>query len=59
MLARFGGYWRLIGSVLGLVPRRLLDALYDGIARIRHRIFLRPTEACPLVPSEVRTRFLP
>ena len=59
MLARIGGYWRLIGAVASALPRRLLDSLYDGIARVRHKVFPRPSEACPLLPPEVRSRFLP
>ena len=59
MLDRLGGYWRVIGAVLRPIPRPVLDALYDGVARIRHRLFAKPAEACPLMPPDVRARFLP
>jgi predicted DCC family thiol-disulfide oxidoreductase YuxK len=34
------------------------DAIYDRIARRRHRLFAAPTEACPLIPPALRSRFL-
>jgi predicted DCC family thiol-disulfide oxidoreductase YuxK len=57
MLERLGGPWRLTGRVLALVPRGLRDLGYDGIARVRHRLFRRPTDACPVTPPELRSRF--
>jgi predicted DCC family thiol-disulfide oxidoreductase YuxK len=57
ILARLGGVWRLLGAVAGIIPPALLDALYDGVARIRYRLFAKPTDACPLIPKELRARF--
>ena len=59
LLWRLGGLWRLLGEVLLLVPLGLRDALYDRVARMRRRLFAAPTEACPLTPPELRSRFLP
>jgi predicted DCC family thiol-disulfide oxidoreductase YuxK len=56
---RLGGIWRGLGRILSLMPRWLLDLGYDGIARIRSRIFTRPEASCPMVPAELRQRFLP
>jgi predicted DCC family thiol-disulfide oxidoreductase YuxK len=39
------------------VPLRVLDAAYDGIAKIRHRIFATPADACPILPARLRERF--
>ena len=51
-----GGVWRL--AALGqLLPARLRDALYDLIARHRHRV-LRAPDQCFLPPPSVRSRFL-
>jgi predicted DCC family thiol-disulfide oxidoreductase YuxK len=51
-----GGPWRL--AALGrLLPRPLRDALYDLVARHRHR-FLRDPEHCFLPPPSVRGRFI-
>ena len=58
LLQRLGGVWRLLGAMLRLFPVRLRDAVYDKIARMRRRLFAAPTEACPLVPPELRSRFL-
>lgn len=57
ILARLGGLWRLVGALLRLVPRRGLDAGYDLVARVRHRIFARATTACPIVPRHLAARF--
>ncbi len=56
--ARLGGVWRLLSAVGSLVPRGLLDAGYDTIARARYPIMGRRAEACPVVPAALRTRFL-
>ncbi len=55
--ARLGGVWRLAGMIGALVPIGVADVLYDGFARIRHRLFARPPDLCPLVPADLRARF--
>ena len=57
ILERIGGPWRLTGRVLALVPQGMRDLGYDGMARVRHRLFRRPTVACPVTPPELRARF--
>lgn len=56
-LGRLGGIWRLGGSLLRAIPRPLRDRGYDFVAAVRHRIFARPSEACPLIPPAYRERF--
>lgn len=56
---RLGGGWATVAAVLGLFPRWLLDLGYDGIARVRRRVFAAPRGTCPLVPPGLRGRFLP
>jgi predicted DCC family thiol-disulfide oxidoreductase YuxK len=51
-----GGAWR-IAAVGRLLPRRVRDALYDLVARHRHRL-LRAPDQCYVPPPEVRARFL-
>ena len=58
-LDEIGGYWRALALVARLVPNRLADAAYDAVARVRHRLFRRPADACPLTPPDLRSRFLP
>jgi predicted DCC family thiol-disulfide oxidoreductase YuxK len=51
-----GGAWRL-AAIGRLLPARLRDAMYDLIARHRHR-FRRTPEQCFLPPPSVRSRFI-
>jgi predicted DCC family thiol-disulfide oxidoreductase YuxK len=57
ILRRLGGLWRLMAAFARLVPTALRDRVYDGIARIRYRLFPAPAEACPLIPEQLRARF--
>lgn len=51
-----GGWWRL--ALLGrFVPRPLRDAVYDFIARHRHRL-VREAEQCYVPPPSARNRFI-
>jgi len=59
LLRRLGGFWSLVGMVGGWLPTGLADWGYDRVAAARHRLFKRPAEACPRVPDELRSRFLP
>jgi predicted DCC family thiol-disulfide oxidoreductase YuxK len=54
---RLGGLWAVAGAILSFVPRAVRDAAYDAVARVRHRLFARPNEACPLLPPHLRQRF--
>jgi predicted DCC family thiol-disulfide oxidoreductase YuxK len=54
--ARLGFPWSLAGA-LRLVPARLLDGLYDRVARNRYATFGR-LDACPVPPPEERHKFL-
>jgi predicted DCC family thiol-disulfide oxidoreductase YuxK len=57
VLRRLGGLWRVFGVLSHAVPVRVLDGVYDLIARTRHRLFAKPTDACPLLPRHLRERF--
>ena len=57
ILSRLGAPWSWLGAVARVLPRRLLDALYDLVARVRYRVFGREADACPLIPKELRSRF--
>jgi predicted DCC family thiol-disulfide oxidoreductase YuxK len=56
---RLGGGWGVLAAVLNVVPRGLLDLVYDFVARIRYRVFGRRDDLCPIVPAELRARFDP
>ncbi len=54
-----GGFWRLLGLLLQIVPRPLRDGGYRFVGAIRYRLFERPTDRCPWVPQDLRLRFVP
>lgn len=56
---QLGGLWRLLAIGVGWLPIVLLNIGYDFIARIRHRLFARPENACPILPPHLRDRFSP
>ena len=56
-IGRVGGPWALL-TVLGLVPRRMRDAVYDWVARHRYGWFGVRAE-CRVPTAEERSRFLP
>ncbi len=57
VIRRLGGGWRWLAALLGVLPRPLLDAGYALIARLRRKLFAAPSDACPMVPLELRARF--
>ena len=57
ILRRLGGFWRVMGAIIGVIPRAIRDSVYDFIARVRYRIFGRRPEVCPVTPPELRARF--
>jgi predicted DCC family thiol-disulfide oxidoreductase YuxK len=59
LLKRMGGAWRVLGTLLGLLPRGFRDLGYDFVAKVRYRIFGTREEVCPLMPSGLRGRFEP
>jgi predicted DCC family thiol-disulfide oxidoreductase YuxK len=56
--ARLGGIWRALGFASRILPLAVLDRVYDAVARVRKRVFSTPVDACPLVPPDLRARFL-
>jgi predicted DCC family thiol-disulfide oxidoreductase YuxK len=52
-----GGGWALLAAAGALVPRGIRDALYDLVARNRHRVLPR-NDRCLLPTPEERARFL-
>jgi predicted DCC family thiol-disulfide oxidoreductase YuxK len=59
ILSDLGGLWRLFGTVFSILPTALQSMLYDLVARHRKQVFGEEAEACPLMPPELRERFLP
>jgi predicted DCC family thiol-disulfide oxidoreductase YuxK len=59
ILRQLGGAWAALGRALRIVPRPLRDAAYDLVARIRKKLFARPSDVCPMMSPELRARFDP
>lgn len=59
LLRRLGSGWKVAAGLLWIVPWPLRDLGYRLIAALRYRLFRRPRELCPIVPAELRERFLP
>ncbi|MEM6392949.1 MAG: DCC1-like thiol-disulfide oxidoreductase family protein [Planctomycetota bacterium] len=57
ILRRLGGGWKLLVNMLSIIPRPVRDWGYDRVAAVRHRFFKKPTEVCPVMPPELRSRF--
>lgn len=59
ILRRLGGGWVRLASILEVIPRKLRDAVYDFVARVRYFVFGHSSNVCPRVSSEWRKRFDP
>ncbi len=55
---RLGGLWRALAVAASITPAPVLDLGYDAVARVRRRLFARPETACPVLPANLRRRFL-
>ena len=54
---RLGGGWRILAWASEVLPLALRDRLYDGLAKVRHRLFHVPDSPCPLLTPELIRRF--
>ena len=57
ILMQIGGFWRIIGMALWLIPWPLRDAGYRVVSALRYRLFGK-RESCRLPTAEERSRFL-
>lgn len=57
VLSHLGGIWKLLAFFLSIIPYPFTDWIYDLIAKIRHRIFAKPKETCPIIPVQLREFF--
>ena len=49
---------RRLARMMHYLPESIADLGYDIIARFRYRLFGKGEEYCPLMPAELRDRFL-
>jgi predicted DCC family thiol-disulfide oxidoreductase YuxK len=57
VLRYLGGAWRVLAWLGALVPRPLRDAVYDFVARHRHKL-VRGAPVCVIPSEDQRTRFV-
>jgi len=57
VLRKLGGIWRPIAAIGAVVPRPIRDVVYDGVARVRTRVFGTRDDTCPVIPTSARSRF--
>lgn len=57
VLWQLGGIWWLLGSLLWLIPKPLRDLGYNGVAKVRYRLFGKH-DTCRIPTPEERDRFL-
>ena len=57
ILGGLGAVWRMIASVLKVVPRGLRDWVYGLVARYRYGVFGK-YDTCPVPSAETRRKFL-
>ena len=59
VLKRLGVIAKILAGIISIFPRPLRDLGYRIIAALRKKTFSKPKSFCPLIPPEVRERFLP
>jgi len=57
ILKKLGGFYSFISWLGSLFPVFLRDCVYKLIAKIRHKLYAKPKDLCPLVPEEYVNRF--
>ena len=57
IMRRLGGVWRVLAGIASPIPTIVLDRLYDVVAALRYRLFARSSQACPVLPADLRDRF--
>ncbi len=59
LLEGLGGRHLRRARILRAVPRPVRDLAYQLVAAVRHGIWARPDDACPVASPELRARFDP
>jgi len=57
VLRYLGGTWRVLGWLAAVVPRPIRDAVYDLVARHRHKL-VRGAPVCVIPTPDQRERFV-
>src|SRR6266404_1651987 len=57
VLRCLGGLWQIVGAILVVTPRSILDWFYDRVAGLRKQFFHTQENLCPVVSPELQRRF--
>jgi len=57
-MSRLSGFWRFGARMARILPLRVRDGVYNYVARKRRQVFGGTHYHCPLVPAEMRDRFV-
>lgn len=57
ILPKLGKAWSVLAAVLAVLPAGFSDSCYNGVARLRRRLFGVPGDVCPVLPPHLRSRF--
>lgn len=57
ILRSLGGLWRLMATMIAVIPQKVRDWCYDRVAALRKRVFGPCESVCPVLCTELRRRF--
>jgi predicted DCC family thiol-disulfide oxidoreductase YuxK len=57
LLRRLGRGYRFMAAAMEVLPSGLLDRCYDSVAKLRRKLFAKPPDVCPAIPTHWRARF--
>lgn len=57
LLISLGGFWRIVGTILYLIPKQIRDWGYSVIGSSRYKLFGSSTAVCPVLPKTLHERF--
>ncbi|MDZ4785527.1 MAG: DUF393 domain-containing protein [bacterium] len=57
IMERLGGFWRILGILLKISPRIIIDMGYTIISKARYSLFERTQKSCPNLPHYLHDRF--
>lgn len=57
VLRSIGGLWIPVATLIGVLPRKVLDWSYDKLAGVRKRLFGGSENVCPLLSAKLAQRF--
>ena len=57
LLKSLGGFWKVLGLILCIIPKPIRNCGYTLIGNIRYKVFGGTITECPLIPENMRSKF--